>query len=462
MFPGGLAFASIGCASGWASPSLVKLAAEDSPIPLDNSELSWAASMLAFGGVSMTLPFSYFLNRLGRKPMIILISLVFMSGWISLIFSTTVVHIYVGRFLLGAAVGCTYGSVPVYIGEVVGQNIRGAIVTFLVMSQSIGCLFEYIIGPNVSFHTLNAVSIIVPIMMFFSFLLMPETPYFLYKQGKSKEAECALMKFRGCTRIEDIQDELKGIQTFIDEDSNNSSFLQILKQLCEPKSRKAIIIITALILGQQFTGVVAISNYMQTIFMEANSPIPPEYAVLLCEILSDVSVIITSAVMDRVGRKPLYGLSAIICILSNILLGVFYYFQSIGAVGLEYAWIPMVGVFVLRMGFDCGMAPVPMVVTSEILSYNIRGYVTSYMAFIQGGFMALVIKLFQIIKDDIGQHYPHFIFVFCIMVPTLFIMFYMPETKNKSLHQIQQDFHNCEIDDLEKSEPKKQSIKTIA
>jgi len=88
--------------------------------------------------------------------------------------------------------------------------------------------------------------------------------------------------------------------------------------------------------------------------------------------------------------------------------------------------------------------------------------VTSYMAFIQGGFMAFVIKLFQIVKDDIGQHYTHLIFVFCIMVPTIFIMFYMPETKNKSLHQIQQDFHECEINNIEQSKQKKHSIKDIS
>lgn len=435
---GSLAFMSIGVSSGWASPSLVKLSALDSPIFVSNDELSWVASMLAVGGLTVSLPFSYFLNTIGRKPMIVVVALVYISGWLALVYSQTVEHLYVGRYLLGAAVGCTYGSVPVYIGEVVGQHIRGAIVTFLVMSQSIGALIAYVIGPIVSFHTLNCISIFVPCLMFVAFLMMPETPYFLMRSGKRDEAEAVLMKFRGCVKPEDVQEEMKGMTEFL-QTTVNSGFFQSIKQLSDKQSRKIIAIIAVLVVGQQLSGVAALTAYMQSIFIETESPIPPNYAVILSEILADVSVLTTTFLMDRFGRKPLFAISAVTCIIFNAVLGIYFVTRATGVLGTnQMSWIPMAAIFLIRIGFDIGLAPVPMVVTSEILSYNIKGLGSSIFAFLQGASMAVVIKVFAIVKDEWGQQYSHAFFAIGVFAAMTFIIAFMPETKNKSLLEVQQ------------------------
>ncbi|XP_077292794.1 facilitated trehalose transporter Tret1-like [Arctopsyche grandis] len=448
---------SLGSLMGWTSPSLEKLSSKDSHIPLNSSQLSWVASLVGIGGPMAAIPCAYLLNKIGRKPVILGAALAHLSGWVTLIFATEAAHLYLGRFLLGAAAGSTYCSLPLYIGEMVDPKIRGTVLTFMLMCHSMITLVSFVVGSLVSFKTFNMISAISPVLMLIAFTFAPETPFFLMRKGRKDEAVKCLMMLKGSTDASDVNSDVKNIEKFL-EDSNKCNFAQSLRQLMEPKSTKAVIIVTVLLMGQQFSGVSAIVMYMSMMFDTLDLPISSMYVIALSELLSGFSILISSVTVDRFGRKPLFALSSLICIGSHIMVGLFFFFKYTNLIGNEYSLIVMFGVFLLRIGYELGLGPVPTVVISEILSFNVKGIVSAYFAFIQGITLAVAAKMYQIITDSVGQHCVHWIFSSCTLLSAVFIIFYMPETKNKTFLEIQEDLDSDKEEEKFKSPEKIYSI----
>lgn len=432
-----LCFLSTGNANGWATPSIEKLSSPDSPIKLTSDQLSWIASMIGVGGPIAAIFCAYFSNILGRKVMILLASVTYAIGSIAALFATEAIHLYVGRLFMGMGIAITFSTLPVYIGEVIDPKIRGGVLSWTGLCISIGTLSSFVVGSLFSFRILNMMSLIFPILTFFAFLMVPESPYFLMKVGKREEAIVCLKKLKGCHNTNEIETDLNNIEKFV-EDTVNCSFIQSVKCLKEPRSIKAIVIVTVLLIGQQFSGMIAIFMYMVMIFEEAHVPLKSMYAIVIAELICLSAMSLSSMLLDRFGRKPIYTLSAVLTIIIQMLLGSYYLLRSMNYIGDEYSMVVMLLIFSMRFGSELGLSTVPLVVLSEIFSFNIKGIASAYFPFVQGLSVMSAVKLYQIITDNLGQHYAHWIFGSLVVFPMIFIVIHMPETKNKSFSEIQE------------------------
>jgi MFS family permease len=426
--PDGLGFACLGSALSWSSPSLVKLRRPDSPIPLDSSQISWLGSSLAIGAMSIAIPYTFVFNKFGRKWLITGIGCIHITGWIILIYSTEAWHLYLGKFIHGLAVGPSYGVIPVYLAEVVGKSIRGSSVAILIISQSMGALIQYIVGPLVSMKFQNIVSIVVPIVFVICSLGLPESPYYLLRIGRREHSRNVLLK------VKDIQRCLK--------DSPMTPFKDALKELRKKKTQKIFIIITIAIFAQHITGIAATLPYMQSIFIQMNSVIEPQNAVIIVEVVAQVSVLSTLSIIDKFGRKPLLLLSAVIITFANIITASFFYFHLSNYLG-------MMGILLQNIGYGMGLGSIPVILMSEIMSYSLKGWFSGYYQLVQGTYVALTIKLFQIVNDDLGSYCPYLIFAICLTTSVSVLLYIVPETKNKTLQEIQQLLSNESSDDIE-------------
>lgn len=431
-----LAFTSLGGGLSWASPSMVKLLSPNSPIHVQKHEASWIGSFLAIGATVVAIPYTYLFNTVGRKWLITSTAASYLIGWLMLIFSTSVTHLYIGRFLIGTAVGPTYGIIPTYLAEVVGKKVRGSTVIILIISRSVGSLMQYLIGPRVSLQTLNIISTIVPAFLCVFSLMLPETPYYLLGTKKEKEAEIVLMRLRGTNNPEDVKEEFLDIKKCLQE-SPKMPYKDLLKELSLTKTKKVIAIIAISIFGHQFCGVSAITVYMETIFISMNSPIRPSLAVVITEILADITVLITLVIIDKVGRKPLLLVASLTCIAADVIIGLFFFLREKSILGDEHGWIGLIGMFLIHIGEAMGLASVPVVVMSEIMSFSLKGWLSGFYLVVQGTYNACSIKIFQILNDNAGPFYSYWMYAACILFSVCYLMIFMPETKQKSLREIQ-------------------------
>lgn len=431
----------------WASPSMVKLLSPDSPIHVEKHEASWIGSFLAIGATVVAVPYTYLFNTVGRKWLITSTAVSYLIGWLMLIFSTSVTHLYIGRFLIGTAVGPTYGIIPTYLAEVVNKRIRGSTVVILIISRSVGSLMQYLIGPRVSLQTLNLISTIVPAFLCIFSLMLPETPYYLLGANKEKEAERVLMRLRGTQNPEDVKEEFLDMKKCLQE-SPKMPYKDLLKELSLTKTKKVIAIIAISIFGHQFCGVSAITVYMETIFISMNSPIKPSFAVVITEILADITVLITLVIIDKVGRKPLLLCAALTCITADFAIGLFFFLREKDILGEEHGWLGFIGMILIHIGEAMGLASVPVVVMSEIMSFSLKGWLSGFYLIVQGTYNACSIKIFQFLNDNIGSFYPYWMYAGCIFFSVTYLMIYMPETKQKSLREIQKMLSKEEDDEV--------------
>ncbi|PNF21494.1 hypothetical protein B7P43_G13559 [Cryptotermes secundus] len=209
-----LATVTAGAALGWTSPAQPKLeAGEDNEgwIVLSSEETSWIGSLTPAGSVIGPILVGLLADRIGRKWTLLFTVCPALVSWIMLIFVDTLVLIYVARFILGIAVGMVYAVAPMYVGEIAESRIRGALGSFLQLLVVTGYLFEYCVGPYVTYTHLAIVSGCVPVMFAVSFVLFPESPYYLLARGRREEAARALQWLRGQSRAE-VQEELDVIE----------------------------------------------------------------------------------------------------------------------------------------------------------------------------------------------------------------------------------------------------------
>lgn len=97
--------------------------------------------------------------------------------------------------------GVVFTVLPSYLGEIAEPRHRGALSTLFEVMWYLGVLLQYCVAPYVSYQALAFVSLVVPVMFFTTFLLMPETPYFLLMAGRDREAADALLWLRGHSKL---------------------------------------------------------------------------------------------------------------------------------------------------------------------------------------------------------------------------------------------------------------------
>lgn len=168
-----------------------------------------------------------------------------------------------------------------------------------------------VIGPYVSYYSLQWACLAVPIAFVGGFFMMPETPAYHIQKGNKDDAIHSLMFLRGMSK-ESVQDELSVIQTSVDEAlKNKSSILDVFKNRA---SIKALIISVGLIAFQQLSGINAILFYSTSIFIKAGGEyegaLDPALSTILVGVVSLLAAGITPLIADRLGRKIILLFSA--------------------------------------------------------------------------------------------------------------------------------------------------------
>ena len=148
----------VGVGTAWPSPTLPKIRANEAPIQMDNTQISWMVSLLFFGNTLSPLPAGWLMDMYGRKRTLLSLSTMSLTAWILIWYSKYPWIIYIARFLDGLWAGTAYTVVCIYIGEIAEPRIRGSLTNFNNLFRSVGSLFVFIIGPYISYLSLIHIS----------------------------------------------------------------------------------------------------------------------------------------------------------------------------------------------------------------------------------------------------------------------------------------------------------------
>ena len=429
----------IGCGGymAWTSPSLPHLMSKDSEIPVTKSQGAWIQSLYTFGALFGCILNPHFVDRLGRKYSLVVFAIPQVTGWILIILAENYVGIYVARFVGGVGHGALFNLVVIYIGEIADKSIRGILITIMKISINLGSLAVTTAGACLPYETLNFISLSIPVLFIASFLFMPETPYFYLQQNKDEEATKSLMKLRGTKDEEFVRLEITRMKKSV-LDGQQSKRGSLRELIGTRGNRRGLLILFCIKATQQFSGAIAIVAYAQEIFSHSDFALAPEHSVIVLTGTQIIAGIAAAGLVDRAGRRILFLISGLVASLALAAVGLFFFLKYYLELNVSMiTWVPLVALISYEVASSMGIATIPYVLLGELFPMNVKGLAVAF-GMILGSVFAFIVGLgFQALNSFGGIHTTFWIFATCCLLGTLVVYWITPETKGKSLEEIQ-------------------------
>lgn len=227
---------------------------------------------------------------------------------------------------------------------------------------------------------------------------------------------------------------MKLIELAISENSKSSSVKELFT---EANHRRALMICMGMFTFAQFTGSISFVFYVHLIFQKAGNNVSANTMSMIKAALQLVTSVGAAYVVDNVGRKPLLIIS---CIGSSIFMfceGIYFYLLDYGYYVDNIWWLPLTAMILFNMSQLIGLLPISLSYVGELFHPNVK----SLAVWISNTYFALTVvivgKVFQILSDSLGNCVPFFFFAAMGAIGLIFVIFVVPETKGKSLEEIQ-------------------------
>lgn len=431
---------------GWSAPLIPVLQAPDSPIKIRDTDVYWLETIYLIGGVA-GLPITiYFVDKIGRQKSLIIAASNSLTACVLVIIANRVEYLYVARFLTGLAMDVAFVSAPMYVAEIADQKIRGFLASLIFLMMLSGFIIIYALAPFVPLWVTSTVGAVILVIQLATFPFMPESPYFLLLKGKKEKARKALSFLRNRP---DVEEELEEIETAINRQKTEKGRPQDL--LLIDSNRKALIIMMVLNCAQQFSCMSVILMNLHFILKSAGSIyMDSKVAAIIFSVLMFLAAAVASIFIDHYGRKILLISSSILTSISLFTLAVYFNLQYAGYDVLNVSWIPIASVMVYAVVFKFGLGMVPIVLTAEIFPTKVKamGMTIADATYVICG--VVTISLFQYLLKMYGMHVPFYLFAALCFTTAIFSHFYIPETKGKSLEEIQMILKGSQVEKQEK------------
>ncbi|CAO1413721.1 unnamed protein product [Diamesa hyperborea] len=431
LFTNLLAF-SYGASCGWNSPSIPILESDDSPLnsgPVTSEESSIIGSILCLGGLVGTLLFGWLMERIGRKISICITAIPQAIAWFLIFYIPDLNVLIFSRFLSGLAGGGIFVIVPVYIAEISEDRIRGLLGSTLVFCCNMGLFSAYVFGTYFSYSTVPLIFIPFSLLFLVCFLSVPETPLYLMKQNKYKEAEKSLKYFRCISEKSSgsVAMEFQGIKSSLTGESNKVT----MADFATKSAKKAIIYGIVLMALNQFCGCFAMLNFTVSIFKESGSNLSPNLSSILVGLIQIFGSFVPTLLVDKLGRKFLLAFSAFGTSIGLGVLGIYSYMKTLGYDLHELNWIPLVSFSFVIFIANFGVLTLPFLILSEISPPKTRGPVMTIASLWTWVAGFLLIKFYPAVEMIIGLHSVMWMFSVMCVFCGLFTLFFLPETNGK-------------------------------
>ncbi|KAL4451268.1 hypothetical protein ABPG77_009346 [Micractinium sp. CCAP 211/92] len=413
----------------------------------DDQLLQLFSSSLYLAGMFISLPAAILTRRMGRKITMLIASIFFLVGSGINAGAVNVAMLIVGRILLGFGIGSANSVVPLYLSEAAPHKWRGAMTMLFQLTVTIGIFAASLINYGVNEHggsegwRLSLGLAAVPaIILFIASLILPETPNSLIERGRVEEGRRVLAKLRNIS-TEDVETEFEDIREAAVTATAVSPSAQ-WRALFAPRNRPALIT-TCLIAGfQQLTGINAIMFYAPQIFQTIGSG--HSSALLSAVVINSVNVACTFVAIyavDRFGRRGLFlegGVQMIATLFAaGALIAVefnkYTSLPSSAAAGL------LAIVCIYDAGFSWSWGPLGWLVPSEIQAMDVRGAGMGAAVIINFLFTFFIGQAF--LSMMCGMKFGvYFFFGAWVIIMTLFIYFFLPETSGVPIEEVQLTF----------------------
>lgn len=407
---------------------------------LSAAMMGWIASCALIGCIAGAMFSGYLSDRFGRKKVLILSAILFAVSSLGTAIPQDLRVFVVFRIIGGLGIGIASMISPMYITECAPAAIRGRLVSINQFGIVTGILLIYFVNAGIAGLYDEAWNIntgwrwmfgsgIFPSLVFLVLLFfVPESPRWLAQSGRGEEAERILAKINGASKA---RSELKEIEYAISTET--SSFAELFR----PGLRTALVIGIILSIFSQVTGINAIMYYAPEIFKSTGDG--SGSALLQTVLVGIINVLFTIVAIkyaDKAGRKSLLMAGAAGMAICLAIIGGAFYLDAVKGYLVLLAILAYIACFALSLG------PLTFVVIAEIFPNRVRGRAMSICLFFLWTAVYFVSQFFPMLLQSIGSAYTFWIFMAMSVLAFLFVWKVVPETKGKTLEEIEKTWHS--------------------
>lgn len=418
---------------GWAAPTLPKLQSVDALFRITVDEASWIASINEIGRISGPFISPILVDNIGRRYTLILISIMYLMVWSTVIFARHAYILYAVRIVFGVANGINDVVGGIYTTENCTPSFRG-IIGGVVQLMFYGAIFvEFILATYLPYVGAAIANTAIALSVFATLFYCTETPYFSVMKGKYDEAEKNLIWLRGDVSRHEIADELDKIKQGVEEETKKNK--SIFKLLSSATNLKAITIVLGIHLLGAVTGGNAFLPYASQIFTSSELLTADQY-VILFGVIQFLAVALSPFIIEKFGRRTLLMLAFLGFTVSNVGSYVLVFLRSRNYEIMFYPWL-IFSTITVYGAFNSLMAPGTYAVKGELLPLSVRAIGSSIAVVGQSMASFSTAKTFLPISKMYGMETNFLLYSIMSFLTIVFIFYTLPETRGKSLHEIQ-------------------------
>ncbi|HVX67539.1 MAG TPA: sugar porter family MFS transporter [Bryobacteraceae bacterium] len=398
---------------------------------LTEVQTEFAASSLLVGCMLGASAGGVLSDRFGRRRTLIFSALLFAISSVGAALPRTLAEFATARFIGGIAIGVASLLAPLYIAEVAPPRIRGrlvglnqmAIVTGILLAYSVNWMLSGV-GPT-GWRWMFLTAAVPSILFFFALLFVPESPRWLVEFGRGEEAVATLARVSGARQA---QVQLAEIQNAIAQEGGS------IRELLRPGLRTALVIGIVLAILQQITGINTVLFYGSIIFKDhaASGQSSALFANVFVGTVNFLSTIVSLWIIDRVGRKALLMFSAAGMALAEIALGCAFLMSP------PPANLILGIILFCAASFAVGLGPGVWIVIAELFPTRIRGRAMSIATVSLWAACVALTATFLSLVRALGASGAFWLYSAMCVTMFLFVWRVVPETKGKTLEQIEQ------------------------
>lgn len=412
------------------------------------AQIGWANSCALIGCLVGALMAGALSDKFGRKRLLLLSALMFAVTSIGNGLAHNFTVFIAWRMLGGVAIGLASSLSPMYISEVAPAQMRGRLVAINQLTIVVGILLAQVINWGLvrnlpadatdefiknswfgqqGWRWMFGLTAAPSLLFLFGMFLVPESPRWLAKNGRAEAAKGVLARIGGADYANAAVAEINS--TLATEEIQHVRFADLL----DPKLRRVLVLGIVLAVFQQWCGINVIFNYAEEIFKAAGYDISSVLKNIAWT--GSVNLIFTFVALgtvDRLGRRALMLLGAAGLTIVYIAMGFCY---ANGVQGLPVLLLVLAAIGCYAMS----LAPVTWVVISEIFPNRIRGAAMSVAVTSLWIACFILTYTFPLLNAELGSAKTFWLYAAICVLGLLYIFFAQPETKGKTLEQIERE-----------------------
>jgi sugar porter (SP) family MFS transporter len=375
-------------------------------------------------------------DAFGRRKLLIQVAILFIIGAIGTALAPTPTLLAIGRVIVGVAIGIASFTAPLYISEVSPPASRGKLVSLNQLMITLGIVVSYLadygLADKEAWRWMFGLAAIPALILLIGMFFVPESPRWLMGRSQEDQARAVLQRIR---ESGDVNAELAEIKA--DLSLQESGW----RELLNPSLRRPLIIGIGLAIFQQFTGINTVIYYAPTIFQLAglHSASAAILATVGVGVVNVLLTIVALRMLDRAGRRPLLLWGLVGMVISLGVLGAAFLLAGSSPI---VAWLAVISLALYVACFAIGLGPVFWLLISEIYPLKIRGRAMGVATMMNWGSNLIVALTFLSLLHSLGRSATFWLYAVIGIVAWFFVYRLVPETKGRTLEQIDAEWHS--------------------